>query len=133
LQSANAGGSASALPRIGSLAVLPLANLSGDPAQEYFADGMTDELITDLAPIHSLKVISRTSVMRFKKSTQSLKEIAAALGVDAIVEGSVLRAGDKVRITAQLIQAAQDRHLWAKSYEREVKDVIALQSEVARD
>jgi len=123
----------SAVPHIGSLAVLPLANLSGDPSQEYFADGMTDELITDLAPIRSLKVISRTSVMPFKKSDKSLKEIAAALGVDAIVEGSVLRAGDKVRITAQLIQAAQDRHLWAKSYEREVKDVIALQSEVARD
>jgi adenylate cyclase len=118
---------------IGSLAVLPLANLSGDPSQEFFADGMTDELITNLAPIHSLKVISRTSVMPFKNSNKSLKEIAAALDVDAIVEGSVLRAGDKVRITAQLIQAAQDRHLWAKSYEREVKDVIALQSEVARD
>ena len=126
---ANAG----APPHIGSLAVLPLANLSGDPAQEYFADGMTDELITNLAPIRSLKVISRTSVMPFKKSTKSLKEIAAALDVDAVVEGSVLRAGDKVRITAQLIQAAQDRHLWAKSYEREVKDVIALQNEVARD
>jgi TolB-like protein/predicted Ser/Thr protein kinase len=128
-----AGAGGAGAPHIGSLAVLPLANLSGDPSQEYFADGMTDELITDLAPIRSLKVISRTSVMPFKKSDKSLREIASALGVDAIVEGSVLRAGDKVRITAQLIQAAQDRHLWAKSYEREVKDVIALQSEVARD
>lgn len=127
------GASPAGVPHIGSLAVLPLANLSGDPSQEFFADGMTDELITDLAPIRSLKVISRTSVMPFKKSNQSLREIAAALDVDAIVEGSVLRAGDKVRITAQLILAAQDRHLWAKSYEREVKDVIALQSEVARD
>jgi TolB-like protein/Tfp pilus assembly protein PilF len=126
-------GGAPAHPHIGSLAVLPLANLSGDPSQEYFADGMTEELITNLAPIRSLKVISRTSVMPFKHSNKSLKEIAAALDVDAVVEGSVLRAGDKVRITAQLIQAAQDRHLWAKSYEREVKDVIGLQTEVARD
>ncbi|TMQ49002.1 MAG: tetratricopeptide repeat protein [Candidatus Eisenbacteria bacterium] len=120
-------------PHIGSLAVLPLANLSGDPTQEYFADGMTEELITNLAPIRSLKVISRTSVMPFKGSRKSLKEIASALDVDAVIEGSVLRAGDKVRITAQLIEAAKDRHLWAKSYEREVKDVLGLQSEVARD
>jgi serine/threonine protein kinase/tetratricopeptide (TPR) repeat protein len=120
-------------PRIGSLAVLPLANLSGDPEQEYFADGMTEELITDLAPIPSLKVISRTSVMRFKHSQQSLGEIAKALGVDAIVEGSVLRAGDRVRITAQLIDASSDHHLWAKSYERDFRDVLTLQSEVARD
>jgi serine/threonine-protein kinase len=127
------GGAVADRPRIASLAVLPLANLSGDPTQEYFADGMTEELITNLAPIRSLKVISRTSVMPFKHSTKSLKEIAAALDVDGIVEGSVLRAGDKVRITAQLIEAAKDRHLWAKSYEREVKDVLGLQSEVARD
>jgi TolB-like protein/Flp pilus assembly protein TadD/predicted Ser/Thr protein kinase len=120
-------------PHIGSLAVLPLANLSGDPSQEFFADGMTEELITSLAPIRSLKVISRTSVMRFKGSKKSLREIAGALDVDGIVEGSVLRAGDKVRITAQLIEAAKDRHLWAKSYEREVKDVLGLQSEVAQD
>ena len=127
------GGGGGDRPHIGSLAVLPLANLSGDPSQEYFADGMTEELITNLAPIRSLKVISRTSVMPFKGSKKSLKEIASALDVDAIVEGSVLRAGDKVRITAQLIEAAKDRHLWAKSYEREVKDVLGLQSEVARD
>jgi TolB-like protein len=127
------GDGAADRPHISSLAVLPLANLSGDPTQEYFADGMTEELITDLAPIRSLRVISRTSVMPFKGSKKSLKEIASALNVDGIVEGSVLRAGDKVRITAQLIEAAEDRHLWAKSYERDLKDVLGLQSEVARD
>ena len=119
--------------RIGSLAVLPLANLSGDPDQEYFADGMTEELITDLAPIRSLKVISRTSVMRFKNSKEPLRKIASQLGVDAIIEGSVQRAGDRVRITAQLIEASSDRHLWAKSYERDFRDVLALQSQVALD
>ena len=120
-------------PRVASLAVLPLANLSGDPEQEFFADGMTEELITQLAPIRSLKVISRTSVMRFKNSQKPLGEIADQLGVDGIVEGSVQRAGDRVRITAQLIEAAKDRHLWAKSYERDFRDVLALQSEVAGD
>jgi len=124
---------ASDRPRISSLAVLPLANLSGDPTQEYFADGMTEELITDLASIRSLRVISRTSVMPFKGSRKSLKEIASALNVDGVIEGSVLRAGDRVRITAQLIEAAEDRHLWAKSYERDLKDVLGLQSEVAQD
>lgn len=119
--------------RIASLAVLPLANLSNDPAQEYFADGMTEELITSLAPIRSLTVISRTSVMRFKGSKLPLREIADQLGVDGIVEGSVQRAGDRVRITAQLIEAARDRHLWAKSYERDFRDVLTLQSEVASD
>jgi TolB-like protein/Flp pilus assembly protein TadD len=113
--------------------VLPLANLSNDPAQEYFADGMTEELITNLAPIRSLTVISRTSVMRFKGSKQPLREIADQLGVNGIVEGSVQRAGDRVRITAQLIEAAHDRHLWAKSYERDFRDVLTLQSEVASD
>ena len=120
-------------PRIGSLAVLPLANLSGHPSQEFFADGMTEELITSLAPIPSLKVISRTSVMRFKGSKEPLGTIARTLGVDAIVEGSVMRAGDRVRITAQLIEASSDRHLWARSYERDLQDVLAMQSEVARD
>jgi eukaryotic-like serine/threonine-protein kinase len=119
-------------PRIRSLAVLPLANLSRDPEQEYFADGMTEELITDLASIQSLKVTSRTSTMRFKQSKATLREIAGALGVDAIVEGSVQRAGDRVRITAQLIEASSDRHLWARSFERDFQDVLALQSEVAR-
>jgi serine/threonine-protein kinase len=120
-------------PHISSLAVLPLVNLSGDPAQEYFADGMTEELITSLAPIPSLTVISRTSVMRYKNSKEPLKDLARALQVDAIVEGSVQRVGDRVRITAQLIEASRDRHLWAKSFERDFKDVLALQSEVARD
>ena len=116
-----------------SLAVLPLTNLSGDPAQEYFADGMTEEIITNLAPIPSLKVISRTSVMRYKGSQQSLKEIAKALGVDAVVEGSVQRIGDRVRITAQLIEASSDRHLWAKSFDRDFAEVLDLQTEVARE
>ncbi len=120
-------------PSIRSLAVLPLANLSGDPEQEYFADGMTEELITVLAPMPSLKVISRTSIMRFKNSKESLRTIAQTLDVDAIVEGSVQRVGDRVRITAQLIEAATDQHMWAKSYERDFNDVLTLQNEVARD
>jgi len=115
-----------------SLAVLPLANLSGDPEQEYFADGMTDELITNLSKISSLKGISRTSVMQYKGAKKPLREIAQALGVDGVIEGSVFRAGNRVRITAQLIQAATDRHLWAESYERELTDVMALQGEVTR-
>jgi len=120
-------------PRIRSLAVLPLANLSGDPAQEYFADGMTEELITDLAPMPSLKVISRSSIMRFKNSKEPLRSIARTLGVSAIVEGSVQRAGDRVRVTAQLIEASTDQHLWAKSYDRNFSDVLTLQNEVAMD
>ena len=118
--------------RIESIAVLPLANLSGDPQQEYFADGMTEELISDLAKISALRVTSRTSVMRYKGSTKSLPEIAKELGVDAVVEGSVTRAGSQVKITAQLIDAVKDRHLWADSFQRELKDVLALQGEVAR-
>ncbi len=118
--------------RIESLAVLPLANLSGDPEQEYFADGMTEELITDLAKVGALRVISRTSAMHFKGTDKALPEIARQLNVDAIIEGSVLRSGDRVRITAQLVEGATDRHLWAESYERDLKDVLALQSEVAR-
>jgi|HubBroStandDraft_4_1064222.scaffolds.fasta_scaffold02880_3 serine/threonine protein kinase/tetratricopeptide (TPR) repeat protein len=119
--------------RIDSLAVLPLANLSGDPQEEYFADGMTDELTTNLAQIVGLRVTSRTSVMQFKGSKQPLPEIARDLNVKAVVEGSVVRSGDRVRITAQLIEAQSDRHLWARSYERDVKDMLALQDEVARD
>ena len=118
--------------RIESLAVLPLANLSGDPEQEYFADGMTEELITDLAKIGALRVISRTSAMHFKGTDKPVPEIARALNVDAVVEGSVLRSKDRVRITAQLVEGTSDRHLWAESYERDLKDVLALQSEVAR-
>lgn len=116
---------------IRSIAVLPLENLSGDPAQEYFADGMTDALITDLAQISSLRVISRTSVMRYKGARKPLPEIAKELNVDGIVEGAVLRAEERVRIDAQLIQATTDRHLWASTYERNLGDVVALQSDVA--
>ena len=117
--------------RIRSLAVLPLTNLSGDPAQEYFSDGMTDALITDLAQMGSIKVISRTSVMHYKKTDKSLPEIARELNVDGIIEGSVQRSGDHVRITAQLIEGSTDRHLWANSYDRDLRDVLSLQSDVA--
>ena len=113
--------------RIRSLAVLPLENLSHDPEQEYFADGMTEQLISDLAQISALKVISRTSVMQYKGAHKPLAQIAKELGVDAVIEGSVQRAGDRVRITAQLIEAPADRHLWARSYERDLRDVLALQ------
>jgi len=119
-------------PRIESLAVLPLENLSGDPEQGYFADGMTEALITDLASVSGLRVISRTSAMRYKGTHESLQQIARELNIDAVVEGSVLRSGDRVRITAQLVQAATDRNLWASKYERDVRDVLALQNEVAR-
>ena len=117
---------------IRSLAVLPLQNLSGDPDQEYFVDGMTDELITDLAQIHSLRVISRTSVMQFKNAQKTLPEIAEQLKVDAVIEGSVLRTGNNVRITAQLLDARRDQHLWAESYEREITNVLELQGQVAK-
>ena len=117
--------------RIESIAVLPLANLSGDPAQDYFADGMTEALITDLSKIQALRVISRTSTLRYRGTSKALSEIASELNVDAVVEGSVLRSGDRVRITAQLIKAATDRHVWADNYERDVRDVIALQRDVA--
>ena len=117
---------------ISSLAVLPLDNLSGDPSQEFFADGMTEELTTDLAKISALRVISRSSVMQFKgEHRKPVPEMAKALNVDAVVEGSVLRVGEKVRITAQLIDASIDKHLWAESYERDSRDVLALQDEVA--
>jgi TolB-like protein/class 3 adenylate cyclase len=117
---------------IRSIAVLPLDNFSGDPAQEYFADGMTDELTTDLAKISALRVISRGSVMQFKGAHRPpTPEIAKLLNVDAVVEGSVVRSGDRVRITAQLIDAPADKHLWADSYERDSRDVLALQDELA--
>ncbi len=118
-------------PKIQSIAVLPLANLSGDPQQEYFADGMTEELITNLAKISALKVISRTSMMQYKSTKKSLPQIAEELNVDALIEGSVLREGGQVRITAQLIQASTDQHLWAESYQRDLRGVLALQSEIA--
>jgi len=118
-------------PKISSLAVLPLANLSRDPEQEYFADGMTEALITDLAKTADFRVISRTSVMHYKGTERSLPEIARELRVDAVVEGSVQRSENRVRITAQLIRAATDQHLWADSYERDLQDILGLQSEVA--
>ncbi len=117
---------------IHSLAVLPLDNLSGDASQDYFADGMTDELITDMAQISALRVISRTSVMVYKGARRPLPEIARELNVDAVVEGTVLRSGEQVRITAQLIQTPADRHLWAESYEGDLHDTLALQKKVAR-
>jgi len=117
---------------IRSIAVLPLENLSGDPAQEYLADGLTDELITHLAKLGSLKVISRTSVMQYKSAHKPLPEIARALNVEGIVEGSVVRSGGKVRVTVQFIRAANDQHLWAEDYERDSGDLIDLQREIAR-
>ncbi|MGA2344705.1 MAG: serine/threonine-protein kinase, partial [Candidatus Sulfotelmatobacter sp.] len=133
LTASSAGGAPeSGLGRgIRSLVVLPFENRSGDPAQEFFADGMTDALITDLAQIEALRVISRTSAMRFKGTHPPLSQIARELRVDGVVEGSALQVGDRVRITVQLVEVATDRNLWAKSYERGLTDILALQSEVA--
>lgn len=118
---------------IRSLAVLPLENLTGDPAQEYFADGMTDALITNLTKVGSLRVISHTSAMHYKGMRKALPEIARELNVNAVLEGSVIRSGDHVRISAQLVDAARDQNLWAQDYERDLQDVLRLQSEVAWD
>jgi eukaryotic-like serine/threonine-protein kinase len=126
-------GKGSTSPRIESLAVLPLANLTGDTQQDFFVDGMTDELTTDLAQIGALRVTSRTSAVQAKESKRSLPDLARVLNVDAVVEGSVARTGDRVRVTAQLIEAKTDRHLWAKSYERDSHDMMALQDELASD
>ena len=127
------GGEISRSPEtIRSIAVLPLENLTGDPGQEYFADGMTEAVISEFARLGALSVISRTSVMRYKQSDKSLPEIAQELNVQGVVEGSVFRAGDRVRITLQLIDARNDLHLWAQTYERDLSDVLALQSDVAR-
>jgi serine/threonine protein kinase/tetratricopeptide (TPR) repeat protein len=115
-----------------SLAVLPFANLSGDPAQEYFADGMTEALLTELGKISALRVISRQSMMRYEGTKKSVPQIARELMVDAVVEGSVLRVGDRVRVSVQLIEAAPEGHLWANSYDREVRDVLTLHGEMAR-
>src|SRR5713226_7617908 len=115
---------------IRSIAVLPFDNLTGDPGQEYFVDGMTDALITDLAQIATLRVISRASTLQYRGSRKPLPQIARELHVDAVVEGAVVRSGDRVRIDAQLIEAASDRHLWARSYDRQLRDVVALQGEV---
>ena len=119
-------------PQFKSVAVLPLQNVSADPEQEYFVDGMTEAVITDLAKIKAIKVISRTSVMLYKNSKQSTREIAKLLQADALIEGSVMRSADRVRITVQLIDASSDQHLWAESYERDLKNVFGLQGEVAR-
>jgi serine/threonine protein kinase/Tfp pilus assembly protein PilF len=119
-------------PHIRSIAVLPLAIVSGDPKDDYFADGVTDALITDLAQIEALRVISRSSVMVYKGANKPLPQIAKELNVDAVVEGSVQRAGDKVRINAELIDASSDRLIWAKSYERDVRDILTLQSAIAK-
>jgi TolB-like protein/Tfp pilus assembly protein PilF len=130
---AQAGGSrlAQPIPRIDSLAVLPLDNLSDDPAQEFFSDGMTEELISAISKISSLRVISRTSVMRYKGVIKSLPMIARELRVDAVIEGSVARSEDKVRIAAQLIYGPEDRHLWSGRYERELHNILQLQAEIA--
>ena len=122
----NAGG------RVRSLAVLPLTNLSGDPGQEYFADAMTEELTTRLAKFGIWRVTSRTSVMGYRGTRKKIPEIAKELGVDAILEGSVIRDGPRVKITAQLIDGRTDRHLWADTYERELESVLAIQNDVAR-
>ena len=112
--------------------MLPLINLSRDPEEDYFADGMTDALITDLAKVGRIKVISRGSVMHYKGTTKPLSQIASELHVDAVVEGSVFRAGDRVRISAQLIRAATDEHMWAERYDRKLEDILALQDQLAR-
>src|SRR5436305_7917406 len=117
---------------IRSLAVLPLESLSGDVSQEYFADGMTDELIATLGQISALRVISRTSVMPYKRARKPLPEIARELNVDAVVEGTVMRSGGQVRITAQLIEARTDRHLWSETYQGDLRETLNLQNRVAR-
>jgi TolB-like protein/Tfp pilus assembly protein PilF len=124
--------SVTSAPRIQSLAVLPLRNLSGDPGQEYLADGITEALIGRLANIHDLRVISHTSVMQFKNPQVSTPEIARTLGVDAVVEGSVIREGDHIRVTAQLIRGATDQHFWSETYDRKMRDVLTLESDLAQ-
>jgi TolB-like protein/DNA-binding winged helix-turn-helix (wHTH) protein/Flp pilus assembly protein TadD len=118
--------------RIHSVAVLPLENLSGDPSQEYLADGVTESLVTDLAQVHSLRVISRTSAMTYKGTKKKLPEIARELNVDAVVEGSVVRSGDRLQVTAQLIDAPSDSHLWAQSYQGNLRDLLTLQNRVSQ-
>jgi len=123
---------AAAAPVVRSIAVLPFANLSGDPNQEYFADGMTEELVTELGKVSALRVISHTSVNRFKGTKASLQEIARELQVDALVEGVVARDGKRIRVTANLVQANPEKHLWAESYDRDLRNVLDMQSEIAR-
>ncbi len=124
---------ASVRPPISSIAVLPLENLSKDPEEEYFVEGMTDEIITDLAQLPGLQVISRTSTQQYKGSHKTLPQIAGELNVDGVLEGTVLRADNRVRIRARLLHAPSDRHLWAKAFERDGKDVLTLQATLARD
>jgi len=128
----NTGAGGTKQPAIKSLAVLPLKNLFGDASQDYLTDGMTEALIGRLSGIHDLRIISRTSVMRFKDTQLSVPEIAKTLHVDAIVEGSVIREGNRIRIHAQLIRAATDEHFWSEGYDRELRDVLSLQSDVAQ-
>src|SRR4029077_9824762 len=125
-------GGHSSTPRIQSLAVLPLVNLSSDADQDYFADGMTEVLTTDLGKISALRVISRTSAMQYKNSKKPLREIARELNVDALLEGTVARSGSHLRITANLVQASPEKHLWAESFESEVGDALAVQGEIAQ-
>jgi TolB-like protein/DNA-binding winged helix-turn-helix (wHTH) protein/tetratricopeptide (TPR) repeat protein len=120
-------------PQISALAVIPLENLSRDPEQEYFADGITDALITDLAKVSNVRVTSRTSIIRYKGTKKSIRDIGRELNVDAVVEGTVTRSGNRIRITAQLIQVSTDMHLWAETYERDVSEILAVQNEVATD
>lgn len=123
----------SAVPHISSIAVLPLENLSNDPDQQYFVEGMTDEITTDLAKLPGIRVISRTSAMQYKDTHKTMPQIARELNVDAVVEGTVLRVGNRVRIRTQLIYAPADRHVWAQAYERDLKDVLTLQANLAQD
>ena len=118
--------------RFGRWPCCRLRNLSGDPAQDYLADGITEALIGRLANIHDLHVTSHTSVMRFKDTQLSIPEIAKTLGVDAVVEGSVIREGDRIRVTAQLIRGATDKHFWSETYDREMRDALDLESELAQ-
>ncbi|HXC95836.1 MAG TPA: winged helix-turn-helix domain-containing protein [Edaphobacter sp.] len=120
-------------PQISALAVIPLENLSRDPEQEYFADGITDDLITNLAKVSNVRISSRTSIIRYKGTKKSIKDIGRELHVDAVVEGTVMRSGNRIRITAQLIQVSTDMHLWAEAYERDVSEILTVQNEVATD
>jgi len=129
-----AGVQATEIPcKIESIAVLPLGNLSGDAAQDYFADGITEALITELAKLRNLRVVSRTSVMRYRGTKDTVPQIARALRVQAVVEGSVIRCGERLRITVQLIHAATDQHLWTRAYEGVIGEILALQASAARD
>ena len=127
----SAGKGAPSGAQVTSIAVLPIVNMSGDPTQDFLADGMTEELITELSQVHALRVISRTTVMQYKSARKPLPEIARQLRVDLVLEGSVLRSGNRVRVTAQLIQAENDSHLWAESYDRDFQDILNLQKELA--